>query len=88
MDAHQTGHRSVAPLEVSYRRVEQRASSLLVGNQVQAWARGGPAGQGMGAQSARRVRGLGIDVLSTQSTRDPEVVKGMSESIAGRQPGG
>jgi len=41
---------------------------------------------GKGEHNYRRLRlvleVLGTDVLSTQSTRDPEVVKGISESIA------
>ncbi len=43
--------------------------------------------QGIWAQGAPRVRGLRIDVLSTQSTRDPEVVNGIRESIADGHPG-
>ena len=45
---------------------------------------GGRRGHGrhIEAQDALQVRGLGTDVLSTQSTSDPEVVKGMRESIA------
>ncbi len=83
---HRIDHTTSRPLEASAHLAEPRASSLTGAKRTNHGVGSGDW-QGIWAQGAPRVGGLRIDVLSTQSTRDPEVVNGIRESIADGHPG-
>jgi hypothetical protein len=73
-------HMSEGRLVVSYHLSGLPTSSLIKGEKEKKWSRKRGNDHGDGSVS-RVLQSLGTDVLSTQSTRDPEVVKGIKESM-------